>query len=305
MVVILRLRLKRVRSYEGEPEGRGMLRQYMADWVVPEFRTQPVNRGDALRAEMESPIDSRIAAWWLTQASWMVRFQNGPLILIDPWWRDLFAGDRWGKLLGEFPLEPEEHPEPDLVLCTHWHDDHICPESIPRLATHFPSVKFVVPNRSVNLFKEWNISEDRIIPMKGSDSIAVDGIEIHAIPAAHEELDINEDGAWYLGYVLNYNDSVVLHMGDSRPYPGWHSAFKNVSKHYDLVFACINGNDNLRHDEAVDLAMELEPELIVPMHYGMDPGNTVDPQIFVDEISDRFPTQSYVVPEVGGRILID
>ena len=305
MVVILRLRLKRVRSCEGEPEGRRVLRQYMADWVVPEFRTQPVNRGDALRAEMESPIDSRIAAWWLTQASWMVRFQNGPLILIDPWWRDLFAGDRWGKLLGEFPLEPEEHPEPDLVLCTHWHDDHICPESIPRLATHFPSVKFVVPNRSVNLFEEWNISEDRIIPMKGSDSIAVDGIEIHAIPAAHEELDINEDGAWYLGYVLNYNDSVVLHMGDSRPYPGWHSAFKNVSKHYDLVFACINGNDNLRHDEAVDLAMELEPELIVPMHYGMDPGNTVDPQIFVDEISDRFPTQSYVVPEVGGRILID
>ena len=51
--------------------------------------------------------------------------------------------------------------------------------------------------------------------------------------------------------------------------------------------------------------MEVEPELIVPMHYGMDPGNTVDPQIFVDEISDRFPTQSYVVPEVGGRILID
>ena len=305
MVVILRLRLKRVRPCEGEPEGRGALRQCMADWVVPESRTQPVNRGDALRAEMESPIDSRIAAWWLTQASWMVRFQNGPLILIDPWWRDLFAGDRWGKLLGEFPLEPEEHPEPDLVLCTHWHDDHICPESIPRLATHFPSVKFVVPNRSVNLFNEWNISEDRIIPMKGSDSIAVDGIEIHAIPAAHEELDINEDGAWYLGYVLNYNDSVVLHMGDSRPYPGWHSAFKNVSKHYDLVFACINGNDNLRHDEAVDLAMELEPELIVPMHYGMDPGNTVDPQIFVDEISDRFPTQSYVVPEVGGRILID
>ena len=305
MVVILRLRLKRVRSCEGEPEGRGVLRQYMADWVVPESRTQPVNRGDALRAEMESPIDSRIAAWWLTQASWMVRFQNGPLILIDPWWRDLFAGDRWGKLLGEFPLEPEEHPEPDLILCTHWHDDHICPESIPRLATHFPSVKFVVPNRSVNLFNEWNISEDRIIPMKGSDSITVDGIEIHAIPAAHEELDINEDGAWYLGYVLNYNDSVVLHMGDSRPYPGWHSAFKNASEHYDLVFACINGNDNLRHDEAVDLAMVLEPELIVPMHYGMDPGNTVDPQIFVDEISDRFPTQSYVVPEVGGRILID
>ena len=41
------------------------------------------------------------------------------------------------------------------------------------------------------------------------------------------------------------------------------------------------------------------------MHYGMDPGNTVDPQIFVDEILARAPEQTYVVPEVGARILID
>jgi L-ascorbate metabolism protein UlaG (beta-lactamase superfamily) len=277
----------------------------MADWVVPESRTQPVNRGDTLRTEMESSIESRIAAWWLTQASWMVRFQNGPLVLIDPWWRDLFAGDRWGKLLGEFPLTPEEHPEPDLVLCTHWHDDHICPESIPRLAEHFPQLRFVVPNRSIDLLTQWGISEDRIIPMMGSDSTCVEGIEIHAIPAAHEELDINEDGAWYLGYVLNYGGSTVLHMGDSRPYPGWHNAFQNVAEKYDLVFACINGNDNLRHDEAVDLALVLNPQLIVPMHYGMDPGNTVDPQIFVDEIQLRAPEQKFRIAEVGGRILID
>ncbi|MBD14381.1 MAG: hypothetical protein CMJ72_04340 [Planctomycetaceae bacterium] len=304
-VVILRLRLKRVRSREGEPESPARVRNFMADWVVPENRTQPVSRGAELKTQMESPIESPIAAWWLTQASWMVRFQNGPLILIDPWWRDLFAGDRWGKLLGEFPLEPEEHPEPDLVLCTHWHDDHICPESIPRLAAHFPKLRFVVPNRSVDLLTGWGIDQNRIITMMGSDSIVIDDIQIHAIPAAHEELDINEHGAWYLSYVVKYNASTVLHMGDSRPYRGWHEAFQNVSEHYDLVFACINGNDNLRHDEAVDLAKILNPKLIVPMHYGMDPGNTVDPQIFVDEITQRLPEQAFVIPDVGGTILID
>lgn len=277
----------------------------MADWVVPEVRTQPVKRGAELRAEMEAPIESSLAAWWLTQASWMVRFRDGPLVLIDPWWRDLFAGDRWGKLLGEFPLEPEQHPEPDLVLCTHWHDDHICPESIPRLAAHFPNLRFVVPNRSVDLFTGWGISADRIFPMKGSDSLSIGEITIHAVPAAHEELDITDEGAWYLGYVVQYNDSTVLHMGDSRPYPGWHEAFQEASDHYDLVFACINGNDNLRHDEAVDLALALNPGLIVPMHYGMDPGNTVNPQIFVDEIEARASDQTYDIPEVGARILID
>lgn len=277
----------------------------MADWVVPEVRTQPVKRGAELRAEMEAPIESALAAWWLTQASWMVRFRDGPLVLIDPWWRDLFAGDRWGKLLGEFPLEPEQHPEPDLVLCTHWHDDHICPESIPRLAAHFPNLRFVVPNRSVDMFTGWGISADRIFAMKGSDSLSIGEITIHAVPAAHEELDITDEGAWYLGYVVQYNDSTVLHMGDSRPYPGWHEAFQEASDHYDLVFACINGNDNLRHDEAVDLALALNPGLIVPMHYGMDPGNTVNPQIFVDEIEARAPDQTYDIPEVGARILID
>ncbi|HIF03843.1 MAG TPA: MBL fold metallo-hydrolase [Candidatus Poseidoniales archaeon] len=277
----------------------------MADWVVPEVRTQPVKRGAELRAEMEAPIEGRLAAWWLTQASWMVRFRDGPLVLIDPWWRDLFAGDRWGKLLGEFPLEPEQHPEPDIVLCTHWHDDHICPESIPRLAAHFPNLRFVVPNRSVDMFTGWGISADRIFAMKGSDSLSIGEITIHAVPAAHEELDITDEGAWYLGYVVQYNDSTVLHMGDSRPYPGWHEAFQEASDHYDLVFACINGNDNLRHDEAVDLALALNPGLIVPMHYGMDPGNTVNPQIFVDEIEARAPDQTYDIPEVGARILID
>ena len=197
----MRLRLKRVYPREGEPEGLSRVRNIMADWVVPEHRTQPVCRGAELKIEMGSPIEAPIAAWWLTQASWMVRFQDGPLVLIDPWWRDLFAGDRWGKLLGEFPLEPEEHPEPDLVLCTHWHDDHICPESIPRLATHFPNLRFVVPNRSVDMLTGWGIEQSRIIPMMGSDSTCVDGINIHAIPAAHEELDINEDGGAGLGHI--------------------------------------------------------------------------------------------------------
>ena len=294
-----------MRSREGEPEVPVQVRNGMADWVVPDHRTQPVCRGAELKTEMETPIESSIAAWWLTQASWMVRFQNGPLILIDPWWRDLFAGDRWGKLLGEFPLEPEEHPEPDLVLCTHWHDDHICPVSIPRLAKHFPNLRFVVPNRSIDMLTGWGIDLNRIIPMMGSDSTMIDDIEIYAIPAAHEELDINENGAWYLGYVVHFNQSTVLHMGDSRPYPGWHEAFQNASEHYDLVFACINGNDNLRHDEAVDLALALNPKLILPMHYGMDPGNTVDPQIFVDEIMERAPKQNYAIPKVGERIVID
>ena len=73
------------------------------DWVVPEKRTKPVLSGEQLRNEVENAHLGRgeVAVWWLTQASWLVKFRK-TTILIDPWWRDLDAGDSWGKLLGEF-----------------------------------------------------------------------------------------------------------------------------------------------------------------------------------------------------------
>ncbi len=299
----------------------------MADWVVPESRTQPVLRGEQLAAEMTSTAvpSGEVAAWWLTQASWMLKFPSdgttevqpevgdmGPLVLIDPWWRDLFAGDRWGKLLGEFPLEPEQHPQPMVICCTHWHDDHICPVSIPRLAAAFPDVPIIIPNRSRQMVLDWGVPDHQLISMYGDDEIvliAPDGsaLFIHAIPAAHEEFDVNDDGSLYLGFLISNGETTVLHMGDSQPYEGWHERINEISEELssglDLAFACINGNDNLRHDEAVDLALECSPRLIVPMHYGMDPGNTVDPEIFAVEMQARAEEIHYQIPQVGERII--
>ena len=279
-------------------------------------RTRPVRAGDDLREEMETTALARgqLAAWWLTQASWMVKFGNGGFALIDPWWRDLSVDDHWQKLLGEFPLEPEAHPVPDLIACTHWHDDHICPVSIPRLAAAFPATPILIPNRSLELFTVWGVPEDQLVPMLGDDMATVIGpsgamFEVRAVPAAHMHLDIDENGSNYLSYLISDGDSTVLHMGDSRPWEGWHLAIRNaiagLGEKLDLAFVCINGNDNLRHDEAVDLALEFEPTLTVPMHYGMDPGNTVDPVIFVDEMAHRAPALGYVVPEVGGLIRVN
>ncbi|RUA02603.1 MAG: hypothetical protein DSY88_06955 [Candidatus Poseidoniales archaeon] len=287
----------------------------MGDWMVPESRTQPVLRGADLRTEMEQaePGEGELCAWWLTQASWLIKFHDGATVLIDPWWRDLEAGDMWGKLLGEFPLEPEEHPEPDLICCTHWHDDHICPVSIPRLAAAFPETPIVIPNRSLAMVLEWGVPKSQLVTMKGDDEVTFIGdggrmLTLHAIPAAHEELDVTEEGSNYLGFLVSSGDCTVLHMGDSQPYPGWHerivSTSADLSGGLDLALLCINGNDNLRHDEAVDLALACRPRLVMPMHYGMDPGNTVDPAIFVDEMTARGDGIRHVVPEVGEQVIL-
>lgn len=287
------------------------------DWVIPKDRVKPIMKGHELSKEIDETTVQRgeIALCWLTQASWLIKYRNCT-ILIDPWWRDLEAGDRWGKLLGEFPLSPDEYPHIDYIFCTHWHDDHICPETIPILAKRFPGAKFIVPLRSRKMLIEMGVSRGRIHSMHGNDSGQLNGgVSFFAIPSAHEELDADERGAhMYLGYMIRCDGTTVYHMGDSRPYPGWTANIKRAARllysegngesPVDVALLCINGNDNLNHIEAVDLATILDAGLTIPMHYGMDPGNTVDPQIFVDEVENRDSDISYLIPQPGEIIVV-
>jgi L-ascorbate metabolism protein UlaG (beta-lactamase superfamily) len=287
-------------------------------WVVPESRTKPVLSGIELRNQMRRTIPERgeIAIWWLTQASYLVKFRTGPTILIDPWWRDLDAGDQWGKLLGEFPLEPEEHPQPDYVFCTHWHDDHICPESLPRLAAAFPRTKFIVPRRSRELLIECGIPAGRIRAMRGDDSGTLNGgLTFFTIPAAHTELDKDVHSCYlYLGYLIRCDGFTLFHMGDGQPYAGWNDRIIQSARllygeyidepPIDLALLCINGNDNLSASQAVHMAGQLGVNAVLPMHYGMDPGNTVDPRLFGEEMDVRQPDIPYVLPKAGQRMLV-
>ena len=286
-------------------------------WVVPEHRTVPEMAGEELREALEETTVERneVAVCWLTQASWLLKFRNCT-VLIDPWWRDLDAGDQWGKLLGEFPLAPDEFPHIDYIFCTHWHDDHICPTTLPKLAKQFPGAKFVVPLRSRKMIIEMGIPRGRIHSMHGNDSGQLSkGLSFFAVPAAHEELDADDRNAhMYLGFLIRCDGTTVFHMGDSRPYPGWVSNIQRAARllcvegageaPIDIAMLCINGNDNLRHDEACDLAEVLDAGLTIPMHYGMDPGNTVDPQIFVDEVEARGDKIPYMIATPGEIVIM-
>jgi len=281
----------------------------MSGWEVPEVRTQPVKRDDELRNEIETQEvgDGEIALWWLTQASWVVKFKSCTVV-IDPWWRDLFAGDVWGKLLGEYPLRPENFPNPDYVFCTHWHDDHLCPITLPKIAEAFPDTKFIVPSRSFDILVEWGISAERIIPTNGHRTQSVGQLTFKAVPAAHMELDFNEDGdSWYVGYVINCDGVTLYHMGDGQPWPGWHTAIgkaaDSLGSGLDVALLCINGNDNLSHVQAVDLIEKIQPNATIPMHYGMDPGNTVEPQIYIDELGKRLPEYPCDIALHGGGFI--
>ena len=51
------------------------------------------------------------------------------------------------------------------------------------------------------------------------------------------------------------------------------------------MFVCINGKwGNMNYKEAVKLTKEIKPKIVIPMHYGMFKENTVDPNLFIEEL---------------------
>jgi L-ascorbate 6-phosphate lactonase len=55
-----------------------------------------------------------------------------------------------------------------------------------------------------------------------------------------------------------------------------------------VLCVCINGRGgNMTHDEAARLAGELDARAVIPMHFGVMPHNTIDPQLFLDALATQ------------------
>jgi L-ascorbate metabolism protein UlaG (beta-lactamase superfamily) len=118
--------------------------------------------------------------------------------------------------------------------------------------------------------------------------VSVGEITVHAVPAAHNEIDRDADGRCRcLGYVVRMDGVSVYHSGDTLRYEGMVELLRPLS--VDVALLPINGNrperrvpGNLFGDEAATLAHEIGARLVVPCHYDMFDFNTETPDLFVE-----------------------
>ena len=78
----------------------------------------------------------------------------------------------------------------------------------------------------------------------------------------------------------------------------------DTTRDVDLLLVCINGRmGHMSHEEAVRLAGELRVPVVVPMHYGVMPHNTIDPQLFLDALQAAGGTARPHVLQIGETAL--
>jgi L-ascorbate metabolism protein UlaG (beta-lactamase superfamily) len=154
------------------------------------------------------PAGARIALHWLGQAGFILRSADCQLV-IDPYLSDSLARKYRGR---EFPHErmmpapilPGELRGMSAVLCTHRHSDHMDPEGLPMIAAGNPGSAVVVARAVISHAMSLGLPSGALRGMAAGESLSLcAGVDVEAVPAAHETLTVNDKGEHHhLGFIV-------------------------------------------------------------------------------------------------------
>lgn len=273
---------------------------------------QPVLQDEDLISDISSVEhdNDHFHVWWLGQSGFLLCWQ-GRHLLFDPYLSDSLSRkyaqtDKPHVRMTERVVAPERLTFIDVVTSSHNHTDHLDKETLIPLMEFSPGIQMVIPeaNRAF-VADRLEVSVEWPHGLTAGSFMRIPPFEIHAIPAAHENLDRDDYGRHkYLGYVVKFGPWTVYHSGDSVIYDGMEMLLHQWS--IDLALLPINGSrperrvsGNMWGREAARLAKDIGAGCVIPCHYEMFEFNTESPKEFV-EACESFG-QSYKVLKAGER----
>ncbi len=273
---------------------------------------QPVLKDEALLSDVAQARRDwqHFHLWWLGQSGFLVQWQNRHLLL-DPYLSDALTRkyahtDKPHVRMTERVVAPERLDFIDVVTSSHNHTDHLDPETLGPLLRVNPNLELIIPEANREFVaNRLGIVPDIPIGLDAGESINVAGFKFHAVPAAHELPDKDDQGRCkYLGYVIEFGLWTIYHSGDTVRYDGMLESLRNWQ--IDMALLPINGRaperrvaGNLSGHEAAVLAKEINAALVIPCHYEMFEFNTASPGGFIQ--TALHVQQPYEVLRCGER----
>lgn len=226
---------------------------------------------------------------------------------IDPVCNDLL--DEQGKTIRNYPpvCTPEEL-NVDYIFCTHDHIDHMPKETLVRVAKHSEKTIFIVPKGCVQEVVSWGIAKEWVLGFAEEQKVVMGDslFSWKAFSAAHPVHKVDENGDNHNQvYCFEIDGKRLVHLGDTYLTERLLRDLKSIGM-MNVLFPPINGRDemreaqgiigNLNYQEAADLAIELNADLVIPTHFDMVQGNTEDPEKFVAYLSQKDPKKKVWIP---------
>ncbi len=154
----------------------------------------------------------------------------------------------------------EGQKNPDLILITDIHGDHLDVETLQELST--ANAAFVVPNAVAEQMPDEFNSQLNILA--NGETTELNGVGIEAIPMYNlreEAKDFHVKGRGN-GYVLTLGDERVYFSGDTEDIPEMRS-LENIDK----AFVCMNLPYTMTEESAASAVLDFKPAEVYPYHY--------------------------------------
>lgn len=275
-------------------------------------------KDDALVADLRHAIQHHEEKlWWLGQSGFLW-IREGKGLLLDPYLSDSltrkYAGtDKPHTRITEQVIDPALLASTVrilLITSSHAHTDHLDAATLLPLLAHEAAPRLLLPAATLSTAAArlgTGVSA-AFTPIDAGESASVDDIHIHAVPAAHNKIERDEQGRCkYLGYVIRWGETVVYHSGDTL----WDDAIIDAVAPFepDVAILPINGNlperrvaGNLDGPEAARFAQKVRARCVIPCHYDMFEFNTARPESFIDEC-ERLGQPFHVLRNGEGALL--
>ena len=252
------------------------------------------------------PQPGQVALRWLGQGGWALRSPDGVVWCVDPYLSSYSSRLDFHRL-APAPVQAAE-VKADAVLCTHNHTDHVDPVALPEIAQASPSARFYAAAECAEKMRELGIPAARVQTVKAGDrDVAVQGAGTHSTDV-HADVVFASHSGDAVGYVFK-----IGAQGTSRPLRVYVTGdtlydaqlLTDTTRGVDVLCVCINGRGgNMTHEEAARLAGELAPTVVIPMHFGVMPHNTIDPQLFLDALRAQSIRAQPRVLQIGETLLL-
>ena len=211
-----------------------------------------------------SSTAARIA--WLGHATVLIQTGAGTNILIDPF-------------IAQNPSYPKDFALPEkihYILLTHGHGDHIS-DAVPVAGKHDSTV-VAIYELAMYLAGQ---GAAKTIGMNLGGTVQLDDVAVTMVEARHSAGAQDEVGTHYVGvaagYVLTIQDGPVLyHAGDTAVF-GDMKLIRELY-HPEIAMLPIGGHFTMGPKEAALAVRFLEPEKVLPLHFGTFPVLTGTPE---------------------------
>ena len=158
----------------------------------------------------------------------------------------------------------------DIIFITHEHYDHFDIDSINKVKSSNTTI--IAPKSMENDIK--NIEFKNYIFLNPNEEINFGDINIMTIPAYNIDKKFHPKNSNWLGYIITYNNVTYYIAGDTDKTPD------NEKVKCDVAFIPIGGTYTMDALEAASLVKEINPKVVIPIHYGSIVGTKEDASKF-------------------------